>query len=407
MGRHTSASRGYGPGINIAEIINTLELTSRGLSLQLQTPPDDVTVSGNAPDITGITKSSNGYSGLLGNSTDSVEIAGFYYFTRNNGTDIKKAIITIASNGTASLAQVWDRDLPKTIVAGDDTPRDYYCYGIATDGTDIYIVNNYNYVTQLDTEANLIRQYYLPDLIPGTLGPVNGTYNDMALAMCCDGTNLFVRSLYFLADDTLVGVVIFKLTLDGTLIRNTVENTDYHAILSTSSSSRNFYGMMTLHKQHIWMRHITDAGGYRIENYNLDFTRGNVAAYSREVSSNDSGYTWYYSHGGMFFDKYDNIHAYTSNAYLRLFTITKTADAIKVATPSIGIVADVGDRILIGSTSAIVSHVENDDIVHVSSNITPIELTEDSVSRQTKINDVVSITSLIPMTYGLRTILSE
>lgn len=418
MGRHTSNSRKLTPAVNMAEIITAIENSSSGggggdeeTPVLLQTEPGVVLVNGTSATYTNISKSSV-YGSALYDNRDVVELGGFYWAIRNSYSIYSVDKLTIGTMGTNGV--------PTWVSHGSISYANGRAHGITTDGTDLYFVDYYNYIRRYSTDGTLISSFSFAALLPGFFETaIDRNYNTRATAITCDGNTLFLRTLYSLDEDTLVGMVIFEFTLDGTLIRNTVENTDYHVILDPGSNytdsniiNNRYYcaiyntGSMTMYNNKIWMKFTSSTHSYAIINYNLDFTRGNLAIQASERYL-DYSPTEYKTtgEGGILFDDDGNIQY--QGYHSRRYVLTRTDDAIRVTAPSLGIIAEAGDTIIVNGNEALVTLVENDNTVSTSTTVgplDPVELSDAVVYRKNAVNDKLALVDLLPLVYGLRTL---
>lgn len=402
MGRHTSASRKLAPeiSIDIDEILAGID--NSGLNIISETPLGDVTVDGTLPVYTGISMSNtyNGWPvGVYSSVRQLVYLNGAYFMVAD-GYRIDNAVYEVAltfnSNNSITIVSSSAR------IATDGPIR-----GMTTDGTYLYVIDTGMIIRKFTQDRVFVSEVDLTTLVPGILG--SNSFAARETALVSDGYTLFVRVSYTLADGTEVGVVIFNLTLDFTLIRNTIEDTDYHLILdpvSNYSSMSNCrtanYGTMTVYNQKIWVKHANSSGSYAIRNYNLDFTPGNIYRANSYTSDRDgSGYTSYYGDGPLVFD--DNGDVFNINYRSTRYILTSTDAVVRVTAPSIGLLAGVGDSIVVNNTVTVeVTQIESENVVQTLSNINPAELTNSSIYRLNSLTDKISLVKLSPMTYAYR-----
>ena len=432
MGRHSSTSRALVPAIDYAAISAAVDAAGAGgdgINLMLETQSDTVTVDGILPLMTGITAGPAVY-GIGGTGAQyasqnlgGVRIDSSHYLVWPDGSVKKHMLNESSTTGGVTLTQLAQFQISDTLIShnlsGTTSPQ-----GITSDGTHLYIINTLNYIQKFETDGTFVSQFDFSTLVPGFVGghvytgsDDNLKINTAATAITCDGTNLFVRTVYSLADETLVGAVIFKFTLDGTLIRNIIEDTDYHIILDAGSrysdssvatnratcSSYNS-GTMTINNNHVWMRFTSIQRNYAVTSYGLDFVYGdNDVSIGNVVSnwSDSSSNAQSSSAGGLVFTPNNDV--VQMGVYATRLVISYTNDVIKITAPSIGLLVEVGDTVIVNSVEAVVSLIENENIVHTTTDISASILTNAIVVRKRVLFDSITLVKLLPLTYALRT----
>jgi len=389
------------------------------------TPAGSVVVSGVPPEYTGITKDNTSFTSVSYTSMASERIGNvvFYVVPGWNAASAYHAIIrsftinSVNSNGSLSITNSSDAWTIPNEITGH--AYNYFERGtiidITTDGTDLYILYKDGKVYKMDTNGAYVtgfdRDYFalITASSTSTLTPIMADYKN---SIAFDGTNFLYKTLG-VDDAGQYHVYVYKFTLAGDMIKDTANSNDhwYEIAHSNPTTSLGQYlwhhpsGKMQVYNGFVWETESHTSSG-KLRMRNMDFTDGPIDPITfNEPTYDSSGYTINNYGAGIFFDTLGQLraHSFDSSAKrIRRYLFSTTAGSVSITATDIGLLAVVGNTILVDGEQALVSAINSDDSIDVSTAINIVTHSNLSVTRVNGAGDVVKVVKLDPLTLAIR-----
>lgn len=410
----------------------SLKLVTSELKVLTETPSGTVTVSGVAPEYTGYTKITSPYSSHTYDTNFGVFIGTTLYYLTNS-TQVRALTVDSENANTTlnlnNLSVLWS--LPEA-----DVGTAYYSEnveGMATDGTSLYLVTALGIIYKYATDGTIDADY-TPFSIDTLVSSyeyrryTNSYSQGAQQSIACDGTYFYIKFTAVYATDASkpYGIVYLKTTLDGVVVPNTTNSTTYHFLkhpyadlTGTETAKLQFIktdnysftgttysqsGSLYFYNNRLWER--SRNYPFRIHKWDVDTGVANSAQITNGFiyADDSSGYRYYYGHGVLFWDA-DGDMRMMGKGIKRIYryTFTQTAGSITVAATSVALLAEVGDTIEVDDATAVVSVIENENLVTVSSSLNASSNTDATVKRVNTIADVVEVVKVNPLTLAMRT----